>query len=386
MPCDNTKTRRIIAQECMGNSMTQIPNTMKAVVLTGHGGFDKLEYHEDWPTPTAGAGEVLVKVHACGMNNTDVNTRSGWYSKAVTEATTGDAYSTVDAEDPTWGAAPLTFPRIQGADMVGTVVAVGEGADPGLIGKRVMNDGWIRNWDNPTSKEGVGYFGSECDGGYGEYVAVHQQQILPVESSLSDAELATFSCSYTTAENLLNRVGCGADDTVLITGASGGVGGALIQLANRRGAKTIAMASDAKHEQVAKLNPTAILPRSPDDLGAALKAAIGTSQVSIVADIAGGDYFPTLIEVLGRGGRYGTSGAIAGPIVNLDLRTLYLNDLTFHGCTITSLNVFPDLVGYIERGEIQPMLAATYPLKEFHAAQQAFIDKKHTGNIVVVHE
>ncbi len=366
--------------------MTQIPKTMKALVLTGHGGLEKLEYHEDWPTPEPGPGEVRVKVHACGMNNTDVNTRSGWYSKAVTEATTGDAYNEVHAEDPTWGAAPLTFPRIQGADMVGAVVALGEGCDAGIMGKRVMNDGWIRNWDDPASKTGVGYFGSECDGGFGEYVVVNQKQILPVNSSLSDAELATFSCSYTTAENLLNRVECGPEDTVLITGASGGVGGALIQLANRRGAKTVAMASEAKHADVAKLNSTAILPRGPENLGQTLKEAIGSETVSIVADIVGGPYFPTLIEVLERGGRYGTSGAIAGPIVDLDLRTLYLNDLTFHGCTVTALNVFPDLIGYIERGEVQPMLAATYPLKEFHAAQQAFIEKKHTGNIVIVHE
>ena len=357
---------------------------MKAIVLTGHGGLDKLEYHEDWPVPAPAAGEVLVKVHACGLNNTDVNTRSGWYSKAVSEATTGGEYSEVNEDDPTWGATPLTFPRIQGADMVGTVVSVGEGVDPSLIGKRVMNDGWIRHWDNPSEIVGVGYFGSERDGGYAEYTTIHQQQVLPVESDLSDAELATFSCSYTTAENLLNRVNCGPDDTVLITGASGGVGSALIQLVKRRGAKSVAMASEAKHAEVARLEPTAILPRSPDDLAGALEEAIGSREVTIVADIAGGDYFPTLIDVLARGGRYGTSGAIAGPLVDLDLRTLYLRDLTFHGCTVTSLNVFPDLIGYVERGEIQPMLAATYPLKDFHAAQQAFIDKKHTGNIVVV--
>ncbi len=366
--------------------MTAIPSSMRAIVLTGHGGMEKLEYHDDWPTPTPGPNEVLVKVHACGMNNTDVNTRSGWYSKAVTEATTGDGYDSVHEEDPTWGAAPLTFPRIQGADMVGTVVAIGEGADECLIGKRVMNDGWVRNWDDPTSKLGVGYFGSERDGGFAEYTTVNQQQILPVECDLSDAELATFSCSYTTAENLLNRVGCGPDDTVLITGASGGVGGALIQLAKRRGAKTVALASEAKHEQVAQLEPTAILPRAPENLAAALEEATGSPEVTIVADIVGGEYFAELIEVLARGGRYGTSGAIAGPIVDLDLRTLYLNDLTFHGCTVTALNVFPDLVGYIERGEIRPMLSATYPLKDFHAGQQAFIDKKHTGNIVVTME
>jgi D-arabinose 1-dehydrogenase-like Zn-dependent alcohol dehydrogenase len=90
-----------------------------------------------------------------------------------------------------------------------------------------------------------------------------------------------------------------------------------------------------------------------------------------------------MIDVLARGGRYTCSGAIAGPMVDLDLRTLYLRDLTFHGCTITSTSVFPDLVGYIERGEILPMLAASYPLEQLKDAQQAFIDKRHVGNIVV---
>ena len=62
---------------------------MRAIILTGHGDLDKYEYRTDWPKPTAGAGDVLIRVHACGMNNTDVNTRSGWYSQAVKEATTG---------------------------------------------------------------------------------------------------------------------------------------------------------------------------------------------------------------------------------------------------------------------------------------------------------
>lgn len=364
--------------------MSIIPATMKAIVLSGHGSIEANEFHENWPTPQiTSSDDVLIKVHACGMNNTDVNTRTGWYSKAVSEATTGGTYEKVNDEDPSWGGAPIVFPRIQGADIVGTVVAVGDNSDESLIGKRVMADCWLRDWDNPDDKDSTGYFGSECDGGYAQYTKAHRKNLQVVNSEYSDAELATFSCSYTTAENLLDRVNCKKGDSVLITGASGGVGSALIQLAKRRGAKTIAMASEAKHEEVAKLEPTAILPRSPENLSKALKEAIGQDKVSIVADIAGGDYFPTLIEVLERGGRYGTSGAIAGPIVDLDLRTLYLNDLTFHGCTITTTNVFPDLVGYIERGEIKPALAASYPLKDFQIGQQAFIDKKHTGNIVV---
>lgn len=365
-------------------AMTNVPKTMKAVVLTGHGGMEANEYKTDWPTPKIeNPDDILIKVHACGMNNTDVNTRTGWYSKTVSEATTGGGYETVDSEDPSWGGAPISFPRIQGADIVGTVIAVGNNCDESMVGKRVMADCWLRDWNNPQDKNSTGYFGSECDGGYAQYTKAHRCNIQVVNSDLTDAELATFSCSYTTAENLLNRVGCSADDTVLITGASGGVGSALIQLAKRRGAKTIAMASESKHSDVAKLEPTAILPRSPENLANELKSAIGQETVSIVADIAGGDNFPELIEVLERGGRYGTSGAIAGPIVELDLRTLYLKDLTFHGCTITSTNVFPDLVSYIERGEIKPALAASYPLERFNEGQQAFIDKKHTGNIVV---
>ncbi len=142
-----------------------------------------------------------------------------------------------------------------------------------------MADCWLRDWDNPDDKDSTGYFGSECDGGYAQYTKAHRKNVQVVKSGLSSAELATFSCSYTTAENLLNRVGCKEGDSVLITGASGGVGSALIQLAKRRGAKTIAMASEAKHEDVAKLEPTAILPRSPQNLSKALKEAIGQDKV-----------------------------------------------------------------------------------------------------------
>ena len=184
--------------------MTNIPDTMRAIVLTGHGGLDKLVYHTDWPTPKPGPGEVLIKVHACGMNNTDVNTRSGWYSKGVTDGTTGGAYETVNADDPTWGGAPLTFPRIQGADVAGTVAAVGEGADSSLIGKRVMIDTWLRDWDAPLNLYSTGYFGSECDGGFADYTKIDQRHIHPIDCNLSDAELATFATSWSTAEQMLN--------------------------------------------------------------------------------------------------------------------------------------------------------------------------------------
>lgn len=361
-----------------------IPAAMNAIVLEGHGGLEKLVWHEDWPTPQPGPDEVLIEVGACGLNNTDVNTRSGWYSKTVSEATTGSAYAEVAEEDPTWGGRPITFPRIQGADTVGTVAAAGTGADPALLGNRVMVDCWLRDWSDPDNKDKTGYFGSECDGGFAQYTVVDARNVGVVESSLSDAELATFSCSYTTAEGMLSRANVGAEDTVLISGASGGVGSALVQLAKRRGATVIGLASAAKQANVKALGADIVLDRAPEDLKAALKSVTGRDSVTVVADIVGGPYWGTMIDALARGGRYTCSGAIAGPIVEFDLRTFYLRDLTFTGSTVIDPHIFKDVVRYIERGEIKPVLAATYPLKDFHAAQSAFIDKKHTGNIVVV--
>ncbi|WP_282181612.1 alcohol dehydrogenase family protein [Aliiroseovarius marinus] len=356
-----------------------LPRTMTAMVTMGHGDLDQMVLHTDWPRPDPAPGEVLIRVGACGLNNTDVNTRSGWYSKTVTDATTGGAFDEVGEDDPTWGGAPITFPRIQGADVCGEVVAVGEGVDPGRIGERVITDNWLRDADDPENINKTGYYGSERDGGFAEYTTIPARNALAVQSDLTDAELATFSCSYSTAEGMLTRANVTSKDTVLVPGASGGVGGALVQLAKRRGARVIAMASEEKHDDVAVLGPDMILPRAPENL----RAAIGGRKITVVADVVGGPYWPTLIDILERGGRYTCSGAIAGPMVELDLRTFYLRDLTFTGSTVIPPQVMPNLIRYIEKDEIKPLLDATYPLEQLREAQAAFIAKKHVGNIVV---
>ena len=356
-----------------------LPKTMRAMVTMGHGDMDQIVMQKDWPRPDPGPGEVLIRVGACGLNNTDVNTRTGWYSKAVTEATAGAGYAKVDEEDPSWGGAPITFPRIQGADVCGEIVGVGSGVSDTRIGERVITDNWLRDPDNLEDKNKTGYYGSEKDGGFAEYTTIPSRNALAVNSPLSDAELATFSCSYSTAEGMLTRAKVGVDDTVLVPGASGGVGGALVQLAKRRGARVIALASEAKHNDVRTLGADVVLPRAPEHL----RAALGADRITVVADVVGGDQWPALIDVLERGGRYTCSGAIAGPMVSLDLRTMYLRDLTFTGSTVIDAEVMPNLIRYIEAGKVKPALAATYPLEELHAAQTAFIEKLHTGNIVV---
>ena len=356
-----------------------IPKTMRAMVTMGHGGLEQIVQHNDWACPQPATDEVLIEVRACGLNNTDINTRAGWYSKAVTTATNDDAPDLAGAEDPSWGGAPIAFPRIQGADVCGVIVAVGANVDKGRIGERVITDNWLRDPTDPLNKAKTGYFGSERDGGFAEYTTIPATNALAVNSKFSDAELATFSCSYSTAEGMLTRANVGAEDTVLIPGASGGVGGALVQLAKLRGARVIALASEEKHTDVKTLGADITLPRTPKNL----KSLLAKERISVVADIVGGAMWAELIDTLERGGRYTCSGAIAGPMVALDLRTFYLRDLTFSGSTVIDPQVMTTLIGYIESGAIKPVLAATYSLEKLHEAQTAFIAKKHTGNIVV---
>lgn len=361
--------------------MPEIPNRMRAAVLLGHGGPEMLEIRHDVVVPAPGPGEILIRVAACGINNTDINTRVGWYSRSVTAATSSAGYSESRPDDATWGRDGIRFPRVQGADVCGRVVSTGSEVDEALIGRRALVDPWIRDPTEPHNRELAGYLGSERDGGFAEYCAVPASNAHVIESDLSDEELATFPCSWSTAEHMLQRVGVRAGEAVLVTGASGGVGSALVQLAKRRAARVIAVAGQSKLVRVQSLGADAGVPRGPDDVAVALEANGGSFDV--VADVVGGAGFGHRLDALRRGGRYVTSGAIAGPIVDLDLRVLYLNDLELHGATVFGPQVFADLVSYIERGEISPVLAGSFPLERIHEAQEVFVRKEHVGNLVL---
>jgi NADPH:quinone reductase-like Zn-dependent oxidoreductase len=344
-----------------------LPKTMKAMLLTGHGGYEKLEFRDDVPVPDPGSGEVLIKVAAAGVNNTDINTRIGWYS----EAGLGDAA----VEDGSWTGKALQFPRIQGADVCGRIVAVGEGVSPAHLGERVL----VQSCLVSLRKDGLDqWLGSERNGGFAQYVAVPSLDAFAITSDLSDAELASFPCSYGTAENLLTRCGLKAGERVLITGATGGLGSASVQLAKRRGAEVQALVSPQKMDQCAVLGADKLLSRDQP-----LLSQIDANSLDVVIDAVGGPAWPDLIEALKPRGRYAGSGAIGGPMVTLDLRKLYLKDLTLFGCTAQDVGVFQNLVGYIERGAIRPLLAKTYALSDMVQAQKDFVAKHHIGKLVL---
>ncbi len=353
-----------------------IPNVMCAVLLTGHGGLDKLEYRTDAAVPHPGHGEVLIRVGGAGVNNTDINTRIGWYAKTVTVAT--DSAATLPSVDNgSWSGTPLTFPRIQGADVCGHIVGVGDGVSPHRVGERVI----VATMQQDPS--GVAFttvtMGSEMDGGFAQFVVTRATETHAVSCDWTDVELASIPCAYSTAENMLGRVRVGERDRVLITGASGGVGSAAVQLAKRRGAHVTAMVSSEKTAAVTRLGADRAVPR-----GEPLVETLGEESVDVVIDVVGGSRWPELLDVLRRGGRYVSSGAIAGPMVLLDMRTLYLKDLTLIGATYQRPEVMKELVGYIERGEIRPLVHATYPLDEIVKAQTDFLSKHFVGKLVMV--
>lgn len=357
-----------------------ISRIMSAVLLTGHGDFDVLDYRDDVPIPEPMAGEVLIRVAAAGINNTDINTRTGWYSKKVDAATEqggASGFAEVDDKDATWSGVPMQFPRIQGADVCGIIVAVGANVEPERIGERVIVRNMLRTYVNYRPYE-CWTFGSEVDGGFAQYAVAPSRETLAVDCDWSDAELASIPCAYSTAENMLHRAGVGAE-RVLITGASGGVGSAAVQLAKRRGAEVIAICAASKAHEVRALGADRTIDRNAD-----LVASLGRNSIDVVVDIVAGPTWPQLLDVLRLGGRYACAGAIAGPITELDVRTLYLKDLTLYGCTFQEDEVFQNLVRYIEAGEIRPVVAKTYPLAEIAQAQRDFLSKTHTGKLVLI--
>lgn len=342
------------------------PGRMRGVWLTGHGGLDKLEVRDDIPVPRPGRGEVLIRVAAAGVNNTDINTRLAWYSKHEGAS-----------EDASWAGEPIPFPRIQGIDVCGRIVEAGEGVGAERVGERVLVEPCLREAGG-RALERPWYLGSECDGGFAEYVTVAARHAYRIDSELDDVALASFPCSYSTAENLLRRAHVSPGQRVLVTGASGGVGSAAVQLAKMRGAHVIAATSPDKAGHLLRLGAERTIGRDDD-----LVDTLGRESIDVVVDLVAGPRFPELLEALRPGGRYAVSGAIGGPLVELDVRTLYLKDLTLHGCTALDPEVFPALVGYIEQGRIVPVVAGTYPLERIAEAQTAFLSKRHVGKLVL---
>jgi NADPH:quinone reductase-like Zn-dependent oxidoreductase len=341
--------------------------TMNAMQLIGFGGLDQLVWRTDLAIPQPKDDEVLIQVGACGINNTDVWTREGAYGAS---------------DEAGWQGGQFEFPRIQGADIVGHIAGVGATVPKQRLGQRVMvNPTIYGSQDNPLFD--ARYVGSEVDGGFAQYACVPATNALAVHSSLSDAELATFMIPCLTALHMLNRANLGRGETLLVTGASGGVGSSLVQIGSILGARVIAIASRAYREPLLKLGAQDVIAREDLGSGLPLPDLLQGIQPNVVADVVAGSQVLPLLEVLAVGGRYVTAGAIAGPMVTLDWRTLYLRHLTLLGSTMGQASEAAQVVRWIESGQLKPQLARSYRLHELHQAQRDFKAKGFFGKLVI---
>ncbi len=343
--------------------MTNLPDQMTAAVTVGHGAPDKIELHSDWPRPEPGHGQVLVRISAAAVNNTDLWTRRGAYGSP---------------EDPDavagWRGVPLEFPRIQGGDIAGVVAAVGEGVDDSLVGRRVIVDPATR-YDEAGYPASI--VGSEVDGGFAQFHVSPSERVHDVDGSpLSDTQLACLPIAYATALGMIEAAGCSAGERILVTGASGGVGLAAVQILAGRGCMAIAYTSDGKEEAVTEAGAAQVLTRGISPLAA-------VPPVDAVLDVVGGPELGELIDRLRTGGRLAMAGAIAGPIVEIDLRRIYLRHRRLIGSTMHNRQTFSGVVELARRGAVAPLVADTYRLDQIRAAQERFEEKDFVGKLVV---
>ncbi len=344
---------------------------MRAILLTGHGGPDKLQLDAERPVPDVAPDEVLVKVGACGINNTDIWVREGAYG------------SSDDPEEvASFGDSPLRFPLVQGADIAGVIADTGAAVEASRIGERVMVDFGIYSGsgeDVPSHD----YIGSGRPGGFADYVAVPAENAHAVETTLTDAELATFCCAYVTGEHMLRRTRVAAGERVLVTGASGGVGSGVIQLCRARGAIPYAVVGAGKEDAVKAIGAEGTVTRGQGELVDVVAALMDGKAIDVVVDTVSGPMLPDLLEILRPQGRYATCGAMAGAMVEIDMRRVYLKNLEIHGATQGTRRDFVAIRDYALSGAIKPLLARTYPLAEIGRAQDDFKRKDFVGKLVL---
>ncbi|WP_373002214.1 zinc-binding dehydrogenase [Marinobacter sp.] len=362
-----------------------IPNTMKAMVLTGHGDVDKLEY-QDVPVPRAGPGQVLVQVTATAKNNTDRKAREGLYPTKKGEMTSFQM----------GGKPTLVFPRIQGADIAGRVLAVGDGVDKSRIGERGLLDFNIYADDRRDINLTPDYFGHGADGGYAEYVALPSDQFHHIPNAeLADAEVASMGmCSYQTAMHMLTSANIKAGERVLVTGASGGVGTALIQLCRIMGAIPYALSKRDKSEALLELGAEAVLDRSDmDSFVDRVKAETGGKPIDAVMDLVGGEMTDVFIDTMifdmnarSTYPRLSIAGASGGNISEILWTRIYLYQVQIFGVSHGTREEAEQLMAWIREGQLKPVLHGAFRLSDLHQAEEYFVNRgsNYLGKIVIV--
>lgn len=335
---------------------------MRAFVLRQHGGLDAMAFEAHYPDPVAGPGDVVVRVRACALNYHDVFTRNGMPGITV----------------------PL--PLIIGIDVAGDVAALGTGVSEFQVGDRVLVD--------PIERVKGGLLGETFDGGLAEYVRLPAHMLIKLDDAVGYAEAAALPVAYGTAHRMmLARGKIAAGETVLILGASGGVGTCCVQLAKGAGATVIACASsDDKLERLKGLGADIGINYAASDwvsecqarFGKARTRAKGSGGIDVVVNFTGGDTWTKSLRVLRRDGRILTCGATAGYDPKEDIRFIWTFELNIIGSNGWSRDDILALLAMVKAGTLQPALhPQRFPLDRSGEALQLLDDRKVYGKVIV---
>ena len=341
--------------------------TMHAVVFRRHGGCETLEY-TDVPRPTPGAGDVLVRVHACSVNHLD-----RWIREGI------PAYQ-------------IALPHISGCDVAGVVETCGSGVTQVQAGQSVIvtpglscfQCDWCRaGHDNLCQSYGI--VGAKTDGGYAECMLARASDLLPMPEGLTFEDAAAFPLVFLTAWHMLiTRARLRAGETVLVHAAGSGVGHAAVQIAKLAGATVYAtVGSERKEARAAALGADAVINRQREDVAARVQALTDKHGVDVVVEHIGPQTWEASVRVLKKGGRLVTCGATTGPGVPLDLRYVFSRQLTVLGSMMGTRSELLTVTRLIGQRRLRPIVDTVFPLREAKAAQERLLARDVFGKLIL---
>ncbi|MFD2416444.1 alcohol dehydrogenase catalytic domain-containing protein [Amycolatopsis pigmentata] len=324
---------------------------------------------DDVPRPTVGDGEVLVRLRAAGLNRADVIVRDGLFPEQQ----------------------PL--PIILGVEGAGEVAEVGSAVTTVKEGQRVVLLPMVVCESCAACLSGVDsgcrdlrFFGEHTDGTYAEYLAVPARNAIPAPEGMSYTELAASMLAYLTAWHMLvTRGGLRRGETVVVVGAGSGVGSAAVQLAGVLGARVIATTgTEDKRDKLLRIGARDIVNyRQIPDFSEAVRALTGGAGADLVHNSAGGATIQQSIHALRRGGRLIGMGSHSGRLAEIDLFSLYRNEIDFRGAHAADSRELPGLLPMLAEGTLHPIIDSTFTLDDVAAAQERLVSPDRFGKVVL---
>ena len=332
---------------------------MKAIVLHEHGGPENFVYEANFPDPSPGPGDVVVRVRAASLNYHDIFTRRGMPGIQI------------------------DMPRICGLDLAGEIAELGPEVEGWAVGDRVLVD--------PRNRVEGGLMGETIDGGLAELCRAAAHQLVRIPAGVTFEEAASLPVAHGTAHRMMVTVGkIAAGEKCLVLGASGGVGTGALLLARMAGAEVIACASsDAKLERLRELGADHLINYAEADFMKEIWKLYGKPHrrggggVNMVVNFTGGDTWVPSLKCLHKGGRMLTCGATAGYDPPTDIRFIWTFELQVLGANSWEREDLEALLGYIQEGRAKFPIDRVLPLAEAREGVRLIEDREVFGKVII---